>query len=146
MTKTARILRSVLAPIAGYAVVAVGTTIAFRLAHGINLESPPSHLVFGTLGILAAGIAGGWAAAWVGGRHPVAHAASVLLFLVADSTTVLFFRKRHEPLWFGLLSAIGLMAATVAGGFVKAAMDAGSARKGASDASLSRGRPVPGRP
>jgi hypothetical protein len=121
MSKTIRILRSVAAPIVGYAVVAVGTTIAFRLAHGINLESPRSHLFFGTLGILASGLLGGWVAAWVGGRRPIAHAASVLIFLVADSTTVLFFRHRHEPLWFGLMSALGLMAATVAGGVVRAA-------------------------
>ena len=132
MPRTARILRSVLAAIVGYAAIAVGTTIVFRLAHGINLKSPPSHLVFGTLGILAAGIAGGWIAAWVGGRRPVAHAASVLIFLLADSTTVLFFRKRHEPLWFGVMSAAGLMAATVAGGFMRAAWQRQKGRSGAS--------------
>ena len=114
------VARSILAPIAGYAAVAIGTTIAFKLAHGINLHSPPSHLVFGTMGILAAGLVGGAVAAWVGGSRPVAHAASVLIFLVADSTTVLFFRHRHEPLWFGLMSALGLMVATVAGGFAYA--------------------------
>ena len=115
-----RVARSILAPILGYAAIAIGTTIAFRLAHGINLQSPPSHLVFGTMGILTAGLVGGAIAAWVGGTWPIAHAASVLIFLVVDSATVLFFRQRHEPLWFGLMSALGLMAATVAGGFVYA--------------------------
>jgi len=123
-SRAARVFRSIAAPIVGYAAVAVGTTIAFRLAHGINLKSPPSHLFFGTLGILAAGIVGGGIAGLVGGRRPVAHAASVLIFLVADSTTVLFFRKRHEPLWFGVTSALGLMAATVAGGVLLAAVQA----------------------
>jgi len=123
-SRATRVLRSIAAPIAGYAAVAVGTTIAFRLAHGINLKSPPSHLVFGTLGILAAGIVGGGIAGLVGGRKPVAHAASVLVFLLADSTTVLFFRKRHEALWFGVMSALGLMAATVAGGILLAVVQA----------------------
>jgi hypothetical protein len=120
MTRTVRIARSILAPIGGYAVIVVGTTMAFRLAHGINLGSPPSHLVFGTMGILMAGLIGGAVAAWIGGRKPVAHAASVLIFLLVDATTVLFFRPRHEPLWFGLMTALGLMGATVAGGFAYA--------------------------
>jgi hypothetical protein len=119
MSKAVRIIRRIAAPIAGYAVIVVGTTCAFRLAHGINLESPPSHLFFGTMGILASGIAGGWVAGWVGGRRPIAHAVSVLIFLAIDSTTVLFFRRHHDPLWFGLMSALGLMAATVAGGFLR---------------------------
>jgi cellobiose-specific phosphotransferase system component IIC len=122
VTKAVRIARSILAPILGYAAVAIGTTIDFRLTHGINLRSPPSHLVFGTMGILTAGLIGGAFAAWIGGRKPVAHAASVLIFLVADSTTVIFFRHRHDALWFGLMSALGLMAATVAGGFAYAAL------------------------
>ena len=120
MSETSRVLRSLLAPLGGYAAIAVGTTIAFKLAHGINLKSPPSHLVFGTMGVLAAGLIGGAFAAWIGGRMPVAHAASVLILLAVDSTTVLFFRHRHEALWFGLLSALGLMAATVAGGVLYA--------------------------
>lgn len=122
MSKTTRIIRSIAAPIAGYAVIVVGTTTSFRLAHGINLQSPLSHLIFGTMGVLASGIAGGWVAAWVGGRRPVAHAVSVLIFLLIDSTTVLFFRQRHDPLWFGVMSALGLMAATVAGGFLRGAL------------------------
>src|SRR5215475_12297492 len=120
MSTTVRVFRSIAAPIVGYAAIALGTTLAFRLAHGINLHSPPSNLVFGTLGILASGIAGGFLAATIGGKKPLAHAASVLIFLAIDSTTVLFFRHRREPLWFGLMSALGLMAATVAGGFIKA--------------------------
>ena len=121
MSATVRIMRSIAAPILGYAVIVLGTSLSFRLAHGINLESPLSHLVLGTMGVLVSGIAGGWVAGWVGGRRPVVHAASVLIFLVIDSTTVLFFRKRHDPLWFGLMSALGLMAATVAGGYVRRA-------------------------
>ena len=44
----------------------------------------------------------------------------MLIFLLMDSVTVLFLRKRHrlDPLWFGLMSAVGLMMATVIGGFV----------------------------
>ena len=87
---------------------------------GKNADSPPANFILGSMGILASGIAGGYVAGWVGGRKPIAHAISVLIFLTIDSTTVLFFRKRHDPLWFGLMTALGLMAATVVGGYVRA--------------------------
>jgi hypothetical protein len=133
MSRMSRILRSIAAPIAGYAVIVPGTTLAFRYAHGINLESPPLNLIGGTLGILFAGLLGGYVAAWVGGRKPIAHATSVLIFLLVDSTTVLFFRRRRDPLWFGLVTALGLMAATVAGGVVKAWADSRRSRPGFGD-------------
>jgi len=97
----------------------LGTTISFKLAHGINLHSPLPNLVFGTLGILASGLLGGFVAGWVAARRPVIHATAVLIFLVMDSITVLFFRHHHEPLWFGLMSASGLMLATICGGVAR---------------------------
>ncbi len=120
VTKAVAVLRSVAAPIAGYAVIAVGTTISFQLAGGINLRSPLPNFVLGTMGICASGLLGGMTAGLVGGRKPVWHATSVLIFLMIDSVTVLFLRKRHrlDPLWFGIMSAAGLMLATMAGGVV----------------------------
>jgi len=129
MSSAIRIIRSIAAPIVGYAVIVLGTTLSFSLAHGINLESPPLNFALGTLGILASGLMGGYVAGWVGGRKPVAHATSVLIFLLIDSTTVLFFRKREDPLWFGIMTALGLMAATVAGGFVRAVLGEWEARR-----------------
>ena len=120
MTKAAAVLRSIAAPVAGYAVIAIGTTISFRLAGGINLRSPLPNFIFGTLGIFASGVLGGLSAGLVAGRKPVWHATSVLIFLLMDSITVLFIRKRHrlDPLWFGIMSATGLMLATIAGGIL----------------------------
>ncbi|HVT97053.1 MAG TPA: hypothetical protein VHE33_06065 [Acidobacteriaceae bacterium] len=120
MTRTAAILRSVAAPLIGYAVIVAGTTVSFKLAGGINLRSPLPNFVLGTLGIAVSGLLGGMTAGWVGGRKPVWHATSVLIFLVMDSVTVLFIRHRHrlDPLWFGVLSALGLMLATIVGGIL----------------------------
>jgi hypothetical protein len=120
MTRTQAVLRSIAAPILGYGVIAVGTTISFRLAGGINLGSPLPNFIFGTIGIFLSGLLGGVTAGFVAGRKPVWHATSVLIFLMVDSVTVLFFRKRHrlDPLWFGIMSAAGLMTATVVGGLL----------------------------
>ena len=120
MHKSAAVLRSIAAPISGYAVIAVGTTIAFHVAGGINLRSPTPNFVFGSIGILISGVLGGVTAGLIGGRKPVWHAAGVLIFLMMDSVTVLFLRKRHrlDPLWFGIASATGLMLATIIGGLL----------------------------
>lgn len=120
MSRTQAVLRSIGAPILGYIVIAVCTTICFRLAGGINLRSPLPNFALGTAGILLSGVLGGMTAGLVAGRKPVWHATSVLIFLLMDSGTVLFIRKRHrlDPLWFGILSAAGLMVATIAGGFL----------------------------
>src|SRR5204862_797019 len=124
MSKRMLLLRSLAAPVVGYAVIVAGTSVSFYLAGGINLRSTPTHFILGTLGILVSGIAGGYAAGWLGGRNAVLHALAVLVFLIVDSTTVLFFRKRDDPLWFGLTTALGLMFATVAGGFVRSVFEA----------------------
>jgi hypothetical protein len=120
MNRTQMALRSAAAPIVGYLVIAIGTTISFTLAGGINLRSPLPNFVLGTMGILISGLLGGLTAGLIGGRKPVWHASSVVLFLIMDSVTVLFIRKRHrlDPLWFGIMSATGLMAATVIGGLL----------------------------
>lgn len=120
MNRTQTVFRSIGAPILGYIVIAVCTTICFRLAGGINLRSPLPNFLLGTTGILISGALGGATAGLVAGRKPVWHATSVLIFLMMDSVTVLFIRKRHrlDPLWFGILSAAGLMAATIAGGLL----------------------------
>ena len=120
MTRAGAALRSIAAPIAGYAVIVAGTTISFHLAGGINLRAPLPNFMLGTIGIFASGLLGGMTAGFVAGRKPVWHATSVLVFLLIDSVTVLFLRKRHrlDPLWFGVASATGLMLATIAGGVV----------------------------
>ncbi len=120
MTRTVAVLRSVAAPILGYVVIAIGTTISFHLAGGINLRSPLPNFILGTIGIFVSGLLGGITAGYTGGRKPVWHATSVLIFLLMDSVTVLFFRNRHrlDPLWFGVMSATGLMLATILGGVV----------------------------
>jgi hypothetical protein len=76
----------------------------------------------GLLVALVAGLAGGALAAWIGGRRPLRHALAVLPLLIADTTYVLFFFPREDPIWFDLAGGLGLMAATVSGGLAIAAV------------------------
>lgn len=114
-------LRFAAAAIAGYAVIAVGTTLTFEvLLGGIGYyESSPGELAAATLGALLSGLAGGLVAALIGGRRPLAHALGVLVFLFLDTGYVLTSGISSDPLWFDLFAAGGLIAATVLGGWLR---------------------------
>lgn len=115
------ILRYLAAMIVGYAVIAIGTTLTFEVwLGGISYHtSTASTLALATFGALASGLAGGYAAAWIGGRRPTSHAAVVLIFLTIDTVFVVTSGISNDPLAFDLAASVGLMAATVLGGWVR---------------------------
>lgn len=115
-----RLLRLLAAGILGYALIVLLTTWGFTgWLDDANLYRGDALLkAKGLLVALVAGLAGGALAAWVGGRQPLRHALAVLPLLVADTTYVLFFFPRQDPIWFDLAGGLGLMAATVGGGLV----------------------------
>ncbi len=107
-------IRGIAAGVLGYAIIALLTTLVFREFHGLGYhESSAVKLVLGGAFISAAGFVGGCIAGWLGGRATIASAAVVLL-LIFDSSVVIS-RELHDPLWFSLLSAVGLIGATIIG-------------------------------
>jgi hypothetical protein len=114
--------RWVLAAVLGYAVIVLLTTLGLEVwLEGAPLwGAEPAILVQGVAVSVVAGLAGGWLAAWVGGRRPLLHAASVLLFLALDGGYVLFVLPLRAPWWFELGGLLTLMAATLAGGSLAA--------------------------
>ncbi len=97
-------------------VIVLCTVVGFKPLGGIvHLDAPFRTQAAGALVAIIAGLLGGVTAALVAGRHPVRHAAGVLIFLVAD-TAVVLSRGSTDPLWFDLLGSITLMLATVCGG------------------------------
>jgi hypothetical protein len=111
--------RSLAAVVIGYAVIVALTTLVFREFDGLEYHrSSTGKLILGGAFISAAGFVGGYVAAWLAGRAPFAHGAAVVIFLIVD-TSVVISRGPRDPLWFTLLSAFGLMAATVFGGALR---------------------------
>jgi len=111
-----KLVRSILAPIIGYAVILVCTIEGFKpLGNIIHVSAPLRIHLAGALVAISSGMLGGLAAAFVAGRHPVWHASSVLIFLFIDTGTVLS-RGSSDPAWFELMGAATLMGATVLGG------------------------------
>ena len=116
-----RAARSLAAVVAGYAVIVAGTTLAFEVwLGGIGYyKSSTPVLAVASLAAFASGSAGGYVAAWLGGRPHLLHAAGVLLPLIIDTTYVVTSGVSSDPLWYDLVGALTLMAAAITGGYVR---------------------------
>lgn len=111
-----RALRSVLAVIAGYAVIAVGTILVLTVwLENRPIHENPAELAAGSLGSLAAALAGGYAAAWIAGRRPLFHAAGSAVFVVVETTWILFTGAGRSPVWLTLAGALVLVAGLLVG-------------------------------
>jgi hypothetical protein len=118
-TVLVQVLRSTFAAVGGYAVIAVATTLGFEAmlgGIGYHKSSAATLAVAGIVAIVS-GLAGGFVAAWIGGRAPVWHASSTLVFLTVDTVYVLS-RGGPDPVWFDAAGSLTLMAAAVAGGYL----------------------------
>ena len=116
-----RATRSLAAVVVGYAVIAIGTTLAFEVwlgGIGYHKSSTPV-LAVASLAAFLSGFSGGYAAAWLGGRPQLLHAAGVLIPLIIDTTYVVTSGVSSDPLWYDLAGAVTLMGAAVLGGYVR---------------------------
>jgi hypothetical protein len=110
-------LRSVVAVVGGYLIVAAGTILTFNVLVGqVTIDSNPRQMILGTIGAVLAGIAGGVVAGVVAPRFPFAHAAAVLLFLAIDTASVL--AKGTGPAWFDLAGSGILATSVLFGGWI----------------------------
>jgi hypothetical protein len=114
-----RLVRQVLAPILGYAVIVLLTSALFAALPPFRLTARPWVLAAGTVGAVVAGLSGGGTAAFVAVSHRFVLGCAVLVFLVID-TAVVVSRGGPDPVWFDLAGSLTLMAATVAGAWVAA--------------------------
>jgi hypothetical protein len=116
--KLLKLLRSIAGVLLGYFVIVLCTIAGFKPLGGIvHLHAPLRIQVAGVLVAIVSGLLGGVTASFVAGRHPVRHAAAVLIFLIID-TAVVLSRSRTDPVWFDLLGSATLMLATVSGGML----------------------------
>ena len=126
------ILRLVVAGVLGYALIVALTTLGFvGWLDNANLYRGDWLLKLkGMCVALVSGLAGGSLAALVGGLRPVQHALAVIPLLFYDTTYVLFFWPRSDPIWFDLGGGLGLIAATLAGGMLVATLRSRGAARG----------------
>ena len=110
-------LRSVVAVVGGYLIVAAGTILTFNILVGqLTVDSNPRQMILGTIGAALSGFAGGLVAGIVAPRFPFAHVAGVLIFLIID--TALVVAKGPGPLWFDLAGSSVLAITVLIGGWI----------------------------
>lgn len=120
MPKLLQAFRSLIAVLAGYLVIAVGTTLTFEalLDGGFGYHSSPKVLVLGTLGALLSGIAGGAVAALAADCYPLRHAAAVAIPIALDTASVLSSGPAKDPIWFDLGGSLTLVIGALIGGWL----------------------------
>jgi DMSO/TMAO reductase YedYZ heme-binding membrane subunit len=117
--------RSILAVVAGYAVLAVGIVLLFSVGFGgARPEGLPTRnfllLAIGA-GFVAA-VAGGWVTVWIARGHRWKHIQALAALILLLAAVHLFWTAGEEPLWFQL----GNIAAGVTGVFVGGSLKRGS--------------------
>jgi hypothetical protein len=116
-----RILRSIGAVVLGYLLFALPAFLFFRLSgQAAHAAAPPSIMAASILvGVLSA-FAGGFLAAQLAGRRPLAHGVAVAIVLAAGATVSLAGTLGHGAIW-SQVAALALMAPSAAfGGWARA--------------------------
>ena len=114
-----RLLRSVVAVLAGYLVFATSAFAVFRLSgRAPHAPAPlPFMLLTVASGVVFAAV-GGYLAGWLAGRRPLAHAVAMAVLLSAGAIASLVSTLGHGAVWTQV-TALTLMApSAVLGGWL----------------------------
>ena len=116
-----KLLRSIGSVVVGYLLFAVSAFLFFQLSgQPAHAAAPPSIMVASILVGIVAAFAGGFVAAQLAGRKPLAHGVAVAVVLAAGAIASLASTVGHGAIW-SQVAALLLMAPSAAfGGWVRA--------------------------
>lgn len=115
------LFRSIIAVLLGYAIFAVSSFALFRVT-GHDPHAPASvtfMMVTVVEGIVFAS-AGGYVAAWIAGRRPVAHAVAVAVLLALGAAASLAATLGHGAVWTQVTALLFMAPSAVVGGWWRA--------------------------
>lgn len=123
-----RPLRTALAIVAGYAVMVILLTLVQEAwLGGVGYhESPRGELALAGFFSFLSAAAGGFVAAWIGGRQYLAHGLAVAAGVVVETTVLLITGGLSGPLWFDLLASLSLIVGILLGAALFARLKSGS--------------------
>jgi hypothetical protein len=116
-----KIARSVFSVILGYLVFALSAFAFFLISGQPPHQEAPTSVMLGSIAVgLSGAFAGGFLAAVLAGRRPLAHAVAVAMVMAAGAIFSLISTLGRGAIWTQL-SALGVMVpAAVMGGIVRA--------------------------
>lgn len=120
-----KVLRSVFSVIIGYFLFALSAFAFFRLSGQPPHEEAPLPFVIGStvFGMVFA-FFGGYLAAWLAKRRPLAHAISVAIVLAVGAIASLFSTLGHGAIWSQLAALILMAPSAVIGGWLRSRQNA----------------------
>jgi len=122
-----RILRSILAVVIGYMVFAVSAFAFFQLSgRPPHQEAPFSFVVVSVVYGMAFAALGGYLAAWLSGRRPLAHAVAVAAVLALGATASLLGTLGKGAVWSQVAALVFMAPCAVLGGWLRARRTAGA--------------------
>lgn len=111
-----KILRSIAAVIAGYIVFVACTLVFFKVAGQNPHQAAPLPIMLSSMAVgIAAAFLGGYLAAIIAGRRPLAHGISMALILALGAAASLASTIGHGAIW-SQIAALALMAPSAAAG------------------------------
>lgn len=114
-------LKSIVAVVLGYSTFAVLAFAFFRLSGQAPHRPAPMLVMFGSILVGAAGaLLGGYLAASIAGRRPLAHGVAVAVVLAAGATVSLVSTIGHGSVWSQIAALVLMAPCAIAGGWFRA--------------------------
>lgn len=115
------IVKSVIAVIVGYIIFALGAFGFFRLSGQPPHEAAPVSVMIESIACgMAFAMLGGYVAAWLAGRRPLAHALAVALVLAIGAIASLMATLGKGAIWSQLCAVVLMAPAAAVGGWLRA--------------------------
>jgi len=115
------IIKSIVAVVVGYLVFAISALAFIKLSgqppHG---EVPIPFIVAITVFGIVAAMAGGYVAAWLAGRRPLAHALAVATIIALGATVSLIATLGKGAIWSQVAALVLIVPSTILGGWLRA--------------------------
>jgi hypothetical protein len=115
------LLRSIVAVLVGYAIFAVSAFALFRVTgHDPHAPASLAFMVVTVLEGVVFATAGGYVAAWIAGRRPLAHGVAVAVVLAAGAAASLVATLGHGAVWTQVTALLFMAPSAVVGGWWRA--------------------------
>jgi hypothetical protein len=115
------ILKSILAVVVGYLVFAISAFAFIKLSgQPPHEEAPLSFIVGSTVVGMVFALLGGYVAAWLAGRRPLAHALAVAALIALGATASLIATLGKGALWSQVAALVLIAPSTIPGGWLRA--------------------------
>ena len=120
-------VRSVLAVLCGYAVFALSAFAFFRLSGQPPHQEAPMSVMLASVAVgMVFAVLGGYLAAWLARRRPLAHGVAVALVLALGAAISLLSTLGNGAIWSQVCALVFMAPCAVFGGWLRSKQRAGS--------------------